>query len=385
MTCPGSVALSAGIPDTSGDNEYATEGTRAHSLAELCFINQQEPDHYAHIEVNGVAVDEDMVEHVRTFVRFCRSLIKPNSKWWSEQRVSIEKLNPPVPMFGTCDFAAYDPDEYVLDIADLKYGMGVVVEVFKNPQLMEYALGFVLTVLLGVRIDKVRIHIIQPRVGHADGVIRTYEFSYMELVEFGAELIAAANATQQPGAKLVAGDHCRFCRAKPICPEQREHAQALAQYDFDVVQSVPPAPETLPLPVLAGMLPGIEVLKDWIGSVEQYIYGQLLRGVEVPGYKLVNKRALRQWVDTEKAEAHLQARYPDADIYEPRVLKSVAKIEKEIKKSKFTKDETLQSVVEKKSSGLKVVPESDPTPAVQLRLVAGEDDFEALLPAPEEE
>lgn len=51
MACPGSVRLSAGLPDES--SPFAEEGTKAHELAEICLKQGYHPsDLPAHLEAS---------------------------------------------------------------------------------------------------------------------------------------------------------------------------------------------------------------------------------------------------------------------------------------------------------------------------------------------
>jgi hypothetical protein len=384
MACPGSIRLSREVarPTTSS---FAQEGTRAHAVAELCLSKGAEPDIYEGMEIEGGIVDENMVEHVRVFVDYCRSLMQEASHYWIERRFNLAALNPPGAMYGTADFIAYDAVNRILHVPDLKYGMGVVVEVKGNKQLRYYGLGAALSLDPTLYpIEKVMLTIVQPRVGHADGVIRSEEISYVELIEFAAELMEAARATQAPDAPLSAGNHCRFCPASGVCPEQRSRALAVAQSEFDVVvdaEFVPPAPETIPVEQFAEMLDKLHVLTDWASAMNSRALQMLERGEEVPGWKLVAKRATRSWNDVDGAEQVLRSKgFVDEEIFKPRDLKSPAQIEKLMKKKPFA--EALGAAVSKESSGYKMARASDPAPAIQL-LSVGEE-FALLPPATEE-
>ena len=67
MACPGSVALSEGIPPRPG-TIHAQEGTAAHALAELSLNREQEPATFVGTTLEGIEVTDDMAEHVGVFV-----------------------------------------------------------------------------------------------------------------------------------------------------------------------------------------------------------------------------------------------------------------------------------------------------------------------------
>lgn len=363
MACPGSVRLSEGREDAGSD--FAKEGTAAHALAELALTKAQHPSMWLGTTLEGVEVTEDMVEHVETYVRACRAVAEKADRTWIEHRFNLSTLNPPAPMFGTGDFVAYRADEKLVEVVDLKYGSGVVVEVVGNKQLRYYALGAVLSPeLKGLAIDKVRMTIVQPRAAHKDGVVRSDTISLHELLEFTEDLLEAARRTLEPDAPLAIGDHCRFCKALPICPEQKAHAEQVAQSEFSVVpveRVLLPAPESLSLDQLVDMTGKFPVVEAWMKAVRAHLQGMLERGQDVPGFKLVQKRATRKWVDEEAAAQELQARLLPEDVIYVRELKSPAQIEKIIGKKQFP-----SHLVVAQSSGTTMVPEHDPRPAVQM-------------------
>lgn len=369
MNCPGSVRLIRTLPDADASNTsvYAEEGTRAHALAELCFDRGMEPIEFVGEIVEGVEIDEEMAQHVKVYTDHVRSIIRRcwADEWWTERAFSLERLNPPGPMFGTADFVGYERAVARLHVADLKYGQGVLVEVKGNKQLRYYALGALLSLdLHATPVDDIEITIVQPRALHPDGVIRSEVITVEELLDFAIELIGAANDTQKPDAPLVAGDHCKFCPASGICPARRDHALAVAQHEFaiDGNDFVPPSPDTIPIEQLAAMAKKFHILKDWMADSEAIIRTRLERGEDVPGFKLVGKRPMRRWTDEDDVEKALkQEGYATEDIYELE-LKSPAKVEKLLGKKQFRN--AVERFVKKESSGYNVAPDTDPRPAI---------------------
>lgn len=374
MACPGSIRLSRTVP-VPPTTEYAQEGTAAHALAELALRKGVDPDMWLGLTVEGVEVTDDMVDYVRVYVDHCRAFMLPARQhdYWIEHRFNLGALNPPGPMFGTSDFVAYDPAAHILSVVDLKYGQGVVVEAKGNKQLRYYALGSAL-MLTGRPIDTVCMTIVQPRVQHPDGVIRSDIITYDELIGFAGDLMEAARATQAPDAPLVPGPHCRFCPASGICPAQREAAQAIARIEFDDMPlAVPPAPETLPDEVFHDMLSKLHILDDWMKAMRGHAQARLERGIPVPGFKLVEKRATRRWADENETRQWLEAEGYRAEEIEKRELKSPAQIEKLVGKKNLPSE-----LVTKQSSGYTMVPDSDKRPAV---MVTAGHEFTALPPA----
>jgi hypothetical protein len=362
MACPGSVRLSAGLPDH--ESPYAKEGTAAHDLAERALRKGLDPDVWLDTEIDGVLVTEEMVEAVRVYVDHVRRRAEGKTLLL-EHKFDLSPLNPPGPMFGTSDATVWCPTERVLDVIDYKHGQGVAVDASGNPQLRYYGLGAVLA--LGERPEVIRLTIVQPRAYHHAGVVRTDEMVFEDLVSFKRELMELAGRTIDQAAPLMAGDHCRFCKALPVCPEQKRLALEVAQGDFTVI--TPPAPETLTLDEIQTVLGAADQLRSWLGAVESHVFGLLDRGEEVPGWKLVDKRATRKWRDEADAETYLLRELGSEDAYTRKPL-SPAQAEKALKALKIKLDEEM---VEKVSSGKKLAPDTDPRTA---RLPSAQEDFD---------
>lgn len=378
MACPGSPRMEAGRPGSS--STYAREGTAAHDLAERALAHKKDPEFWlgevinvpykedGEEKVDRIVVTEEMCEAVQVYVAHVRALaVDDHRELHLEQRVSLERLGPPEPMYGTADAIIWDAEERHLFVDDYKHGKGVVVEVEGNPQPLYYALGAVLKI--GKKPKKITMQIIQPRAFHPDGPIRSHTISYEELIEFKNELMDAADATTAEDAPLVVGDHCKFCKALAVCPAQRDHAVQTAQSEF--MEFSPPDPEELTLEELALVLERQKQIEDWLSAVNAYAVNRLDRGLDVPGHKLVPKRARRYWVDEDKLLEWLERKRIPKYKYERRKLKSPAQLEKLCKSEGIPFPDEL---VEKKSSGPKLAPADDPRPALTPSAV---DDFEA--------
>ena len=384
MACPGSVALSESLPTTTKSESYAAqEGTCAHELAHVSLISQRQAASFIGQSFAGIEVTPEMAEHVQVYLDHVRtSQAVPGSQHWYEQKFSLAALNPPVPMFGTTDHAAYIPETRTLYVDDLKYGAGVMVEIEGNPQTKYYALGAVLSLDLKAHpVETVVMTIVQPRKEHEDGFVRSDTITIDQLWAFGRELIEAAEKTLDPNAPLVPGDHCRWCRARPVCPALYAKSQEIAAVEFEELSPVvlPPAPATLTPEQLGMVLSKLPLLDDWSKSVKEHAEQLLRDGHEVPGFKLVERRPRRVWKDAGIAEEVLAGLVENlgvsaTELYEPATLRPVPQVEKLFHgKKKFAA--IMGAHVEKKSSGVKLAPVTDKSPAVQVTVGA---EFEML-------
>jgi hypothetical protein len=109
---------------------------------------------------------------------------------------------------------------------------------------------------------------------------------------------------------------------------------------------------------LAEALGQIELLEGWIKDARKLAQELIESGIDVPGWKLVPKRATRQWIDENKAFVALLDMGLNAD--ELAELRSPAQIEKVLKKRNLALPD---NVVTSVSSGNTLAPADDPRPS----------------------
>lgn len=381
MACPGSVRLSEGIPDES--SVFANEGTAAHELAEILLTMKEEDANTLAGRVIDIApgdgpkvrapeieedrktlfkVTPDMVSAVNTYLQYARWFPKNGYDLELEQRLDIGHVVKD--MFGTADCLAYSEKHKHLHVVDYKHGAGVAVEVEHNAQLMCYALGAVKR--YGNRpVEKVTLTIVQPRASHPRGPVRSWETTPQVLMEFADELANAADLTEDPNAPLFPGEHCQFCPAAPTCPALRELSFNTAMEDFDDQTAVSGDQ-------IAEWLDKVGTIEMWCKKVREYANAQARDGNMPTGYKFVEKRATRKWKDEASAVPTLQLAFglDDAQIYAEPSLRSVAQIEKIVGKAKMG---GLRPLITQQSTGLILVPDSDPR---QAAATSGADEFD---------
>lgn len=363
MNCPGSLNAEAPFPDES--SPYAELGTAAHELGEFCLVNGHE-DAFAFIgeEHNGHKVDDNMARAVQVYIDHIRAtaLLEPSLCRY-EKRFSLDKLDPPMPMFGTADCIIYGKESGTLYVLDYKHGQGVAVEVEDNAQLKYYALGAILEIGDKAPVNKVITVVIQPRAMHADGPVRSYSYSRDEIMDFGTELIDAAHESLKPDAPRLAGDHCKFCKAAGTCSALRNDALAVAQDEFGAVKDL----NDLTPAEVADYLEKVPLIEEWVKSLRRHANYILESGNALPGYKLVEKRPTRRWrVEDEFVAWATEEGLDDDDIYEKK-LKSPSQIERIVGKKNLP-----TSLVMAVSTGTSMVADTDNRPSVATLAV---DDF----------
>jgi hypothetical protein len=238
-----------------------------------------------------------------------------------------------------------------------------LVDVEGNPQLLIYGVGALASIPQRIArdIDTLVLHIVQPR--HRLGGHSTWEVSRADLEEWRESvLVRRAEAAQQPGAVLKAGDHCGFCPAKAECPKLRDAAMTAAREAFtDKLEPVvPPALDQIPPQRLADILTAIPLAEKWFKAVREHASMVSSAGVKVPGYKTVRVVGNRIWRDAEAASAVLSLLGDVHTPPKPAALKSPAQVEKAIGKDLWA---TVAKFTTKPDKGTALVPESDKRPA----------------------
>jgi hypothetical protein len=247
-------------------------------------------------------------------------------------------------VFGSTDLIGRVGDRVIS--LDWKFGDGVMVEAEENPQGLFYVAAAMYNENLKWVFDgatDIEIVIVQPPF------VRRWVTTFDRVRLFERELVLAVKQAQGPNPPLRAGDHCRWCAAKPICPAMngaQDRVLALALKELDVT-------------ALGAALDQVDLVEQRINDLRALAQQVLENGGTVPGYKLVAKRATRKWADEAAAEAALRSVIGD-EATETSVI-SPAQAEKKLKKVKGTLPETLSV-----SSGNTMVAESDPRPPVLM-------------------
>jgi hypothetical protein len=118
--------------------------------------------------------------------------------------------------------------------------------------------------------------------------------------------------------------------------------------------------DALPVAQIGVYLQNADVLEQWITDLRALAFQLLETGKPVPGYKLVAKRATRQWVNETDAKAALLKSLPETEVMESSLI-SPAKAEKVLKKHGLTLPEGTVVAI---SSGSTLANEDDPRPAL---------------------
>lgn len=363
MACTPSVRLEEKLPDAT--SAYADEGTLFHDLAAnwlqytLGWLSKADKAYKDMAITRHALYRDEMVQHANDYVRYCMDIYNSHAEAYAmiEQRFDISHWVPE--SFGTSDFNTVNGR--TLHVVDLKYGQGVPVTAVDNTQLKLYALGTLELTQWFTRIDKIKLHIFQPRLGN----ISTWMISVDELFYWAETELARKAALAFNGkGDFVAGEHCRFCKAKTTCKALAAYNTDLAKYDFQL-------PELLSNREIAEVLTKADVFINWINSVKDHALKQALSGVKYPGYKVVAGRSSRIITNEKKAmETLLKAGYAKSEIVN-EALKGIMELEKVLGRGDYHK--LLQQFVIKPKGKPVLVPVTDNRAALNSTGAAVED------------
>ena len=314
LNCPGSVEAESKIPNKQ--SVYAEEGTLAHELADICLKKQLEAKKYIGYDVlyapekSGI-ITEEMAKFVQEYIDYVLAHETKNSQLYTEDRVDFSNIVPDG--FGTMDAAILDYNTGICHIFDLKYGQGVPVDAVENTQAQLYALGFYNELKCLDIIKSFKIHIVQPRIFNYS----SWEITLDDLVKFGEYASKKANEALAPNAPRTPGEkQCKWCNAKATCPALKKHTEETILKSFDDLNKDIMFNE-LNDEQLKLILDNKNLIEDFLKSVEQYIYDRVLNGEKFEGYKLVEGRSNRKWVDD--AEEILKNKLGE-DAYEKKLI-----------------------------------------------------------------
>lgn len=306
-------------------------------------------------------IDDEMVDAVETYVEYIQSRVEPEDEVEFEVNFNLGHIHPS--FFGTADAIIYKPAQHHLIVIDYKHGKGVAVEVENNPQLLYYGLGAA-TTKHNRGVETIEIVVVQPRCPHPGGPVRMWQADVVDLIEHSTTLVAAAQRTEADDAPLIPGDHCRFCPAAHFCPALKGRVFDICGADVADSGDIHLSDPTKFTPdMLAKVLGQADIIKGWLKRLDDYAHHEAEAGRPVPGFKLVAKRATRKWLNEATARTVLTTEYglEASQIMTEPELRSPAQVEKLVPKKERA---GLAELVESKSSGTVLAPESDPRPAV---------------------
>lgn len=372
LNCPPSAVAAEAYPNEG--TEFTREGTMAHEVAEVIArkaLNRETRETLhcdkgiviEELEDKGADITDQMVECANGYAAYIEEQIKDDEAVvLLEQRVDF---SPWVPEgFGTCDCIILQGT--TMTVIDYKYGQGVAVDATENSQMMLYALGALNDYGIAYDVEKVIMHIYQPRINN----ISVWDATADDLLYWADHTVkrVAAEAVKGKG-KYRAGAWCKFC---PHAGKCRTLTKTCTEY-VQTHQLRVAVPVLAPHEV-ADVLQMEPLVSLWLKRVRDQALTTMLNGGEIPGYKVVaGKQGNRKWTDECRVLATLQAAgYSDEDVLETKLF-SPAAMDKALGKKKAA--ELLDGLTDRAPGSPTIAPLSDKRP-VYDRVAEAQKDFE---------
>ncbi|MCQ55217.1 DUF2800 domain-containing protein [Listeria monocytogenes] len=370
LNCTPSIALEAKFPEQKNGGVFAQEGTLAHSFAELLlqkFNGDVAKAEYARklnrLKKNSL-YDASMIDHVEVYTTIVIEKFQEAHAADKNAVLSIEQQLDYSEYarggFGTGD--AVIVGNGVVEIIDLKYGKGVPVSAKENSQLMLYGLGAYNAFELDYDLHTVRMTIVQPRLDD----VTEFEMEVSDLLDWAENVVKPAALLADAGkGELNPGPWCKFCRARSICKARAEANLALTSYDFK-------DPRLLQPDEIAKVLGQVAELKSWVEDVKSFALKEAeSRGIEFPGWKLVEGRSNRRYADAEMVQAMMELEgYSEEELLSKKLI-SLTDMEKLVGKKQVSA--ILGDLIEKPAGKPTLVVETDKRQAIKLKSDAADD------------
>jgi len=352
LACPPSALLELQFPKQS--SSYAEEGTAAHELCELTAqqqlgeISQKNYESKLAKLAKGQYYNVEMLECAIDYGRYIYETVDTARFHCPDTLVELEVKNLDFSEwapegFGTGDCIIVSDD--LLEIIDFKYGKGVRVEAEKNAQMRLYALGAIKRYGDFYDIKRVRMSIIQPRINREPSID---EIEVSELLDWAENYVKprAKLAHTGKGKFCPSEDTCKFCRAKEQC-------KARTEKNLDLFDEAPDL--LLITPEEAGkILEKATDIRAWLTDLENMVMRLLFEGKPVEGWKLVEGRSNRKFIDDDKVVIAMKENgYDEALLFERKLL-GITAMEKAFGKKAI--DEVLKDLIHK--------PQGKPTLAI---------------------
>jgi hypothetical protein len=365
LACPVSVTAT----DESRTSEAAAEGTALHAVSETVLRGGAYPEIGSTVSADGFDFEYDEHRHRDTaaYVDYVRSLPWVNG-YNVEARVHYGQMlgTPHNVSFGTADCYGFteDLDGRVLRIADLKMGRKPV-NPEQNPQAILYAAGVLesLYPLLLPRNHRVTVTIFQPRlsrspqdwhttVGFVEDAVMRMRPGAQAALRFGTGVASQDDLVAWPE---LTGKHCGWCKRKASCNTFQKELVSIAQPGKQVEWN----------PMLFSMREGI---KGYLEDLERYALDEALRGVTLPGTKLIRGKAgaakLAASEDDVRKKA-LELGIENQIVKQQEVWSTPAVIRDVFYRAGVTQEEVAKYIRQPEGK-MQVVEDSDPRKAIEV-------------------
>lgn len=314
LACPGSLQMEERFPQAE-ESEGAKEGTAAHECFSMEWYGL--PYTVGATANNGVTIDADMLEAGSEFVDFIRSWATPYT--YVEQQIPCAAIHPQCG--GTPDAWGWIPEQYLIKVADMKYGHRFV-DVVDCAQLAAYTSGIADFLNIDGHTEQfisVEWTIYQPRCYQGGGTWKTHTYRLSDLRQLWNKLIAAANEALTAHPRCIPSEQCRDCTGRHACVALQRSSASITDFTARTIEDFTLTAEQAGKE-LQRLHKAQAVLEARIEGLEEQAIAEIKRGRRVPGYEVKHSKGRERWIAGKEAEAGAMAQLLNLDIYKPREL-----------------------------------------------------------------
>ena len=350
LNCTPSAVLELEFENTS--SSAAEEGTAAHAF---CEHKLKKALHMRSKRPISDYDSDEMQEYTDAYVDYVMEQLEIAKQVCKDPMILIEQK---------VDFSEYVPDGFgtadclivsdeTLHIIDFKYGLGVLVDAYENPQMKCYALGALAIYESLYDIKEISMTIFQPRREN----VSTYTIFTSELKKWAEEVLKPkAEMAIKGEGEYCSGEWCKFCRASVRCRARAEDKLKLAKEEF----KLPPLLTDEEIEEILSIIPD---LTKWANEIMNYATESAVNhGKKWTGFKIVEGRSVRKYKD-ENAVIKKAKENGYTDIFKSSLI-TLTEMQKLMGKTKF--EEVLGDLIIKPSGKPTLVPESDKRKAMNI-------------------
>lgn len=279
-----------------------------------------------------------------------------------------QRVNTGVPLcWGTSDAVIVGPEKLI--IVDLKYGQGVPVDAYENPQLMLYGVGALETIAdMLSEVKDVAVVVFQPRLNSTS----RFDIPAVDLRAWRDSLLPVAEeALHSPTPSFGPSESaCRWCPLAGQCRAQTEWATAR---DFGR------HPDLLSPEEIGEQLEDAPRIAKWLEALRAAALKMAYEDdTPIPGWKVVRSAGRRSIKDPMHAIQHAIDEGWNAEDVATFKLKTLGELEKALGgATEFNR--VFADFIEKSEGSPSMVRESDKRPAINM-LGEAKKDFGSVPP-----
>ena len=394
MHCTASVAAIAKLEYDYSSSIFSVDGTHAHTVCQRCLedldldpfdlVGTELQDHDGKFTVT-VENAECSLAYRSYILEHCDP--RGDDILWVEQKLPLfyERNST-----GTGDAVAYVYDKEELHVFDYKNGQGVPVNAKNSSQIRIYGISAMESVASMFDVQKLIVHIIQPRCNKPGAEkYSKVELSMDDVKAFKAEVAVSVEAIDSGNTCFKAGeDICKFCRLEPICEERANYMLKSIGHDFDTIMDteIPVDPRLdkvngFVAPAFLGFVLNRRTeIKAYLKALEEYAFRELAAGRPICGCKLVAGRGSKRFTDEDAVvNLMIDSGLSEEDLFEV-TFKSPNAVDTTITKpltdrvAKKKLRTELEKLITKTQGKPTIVPISDPRPEFEPNATGDFDD-----------